>query len=61
MAIVGGGAGSVRGNRHIKTPQGTPMANVMLRPVAKVRRGAQDVWRQHGDGRSMSSLCQSLR
>ena len=30
MAIVGGGAGSVRGNRHIKTPQGTPMANVML-------------------------------
>ena len=30
MAIVGGGAGSVRGNRHIKTPQGTQMANVML-------------------------------
>jgi len=30
MAIVGGGAGSVRGNRHIRTPQGTPMANVLL-------------------------------
>jgi hypothetical protein len=30
MAIVGGGAGSVRGNRHIKTAPGTPMANVML-------------------------------
>jgi len=30
IAIIGGGAGSVRGNRHIKTPQNTPMANVML-------------------------------
>jgi hypothetical protein len=30
IAIVGGGAGSVRGNRHIKAPQGTQMANVML-------------------------------
>ena len=30
MAIVGGGAGTVRGNRHIKTSQGTQMANVML-------------------------------
>src|SRR6187399_2722746 len=30
MALVGGGAGSIRGNRHIKTPQGTPMANVWL-------------------------------
>jgi len=30
MAIIGGGAGSVRGNRHIKTPQNTPQANAML-------------------------------
>jgi len=30
MAVLGGGAGRVRGNRHIRTPQGTPMANVML-------------------------------
>jgi hypothetical protein len=30
IAIVGGGSGTVRGNRHIKTPQNTPMANVML-------------------------------
>jgi hypothetical protein len=30
MALVGGGSGSIRGNRHIKTPQGTPMANVWL-------------------------------
>src|SRR5262245_29749361 len=30
MALIGGGAGSIRGNRHIKTPQGTPMANVWL-------------------------------
>jgi hypothetical protein len=30
MALVGGSAVSIRGNRHIKTPQGTPMANVWL-------------------------------
>jgi hypothetical protein len=30
IAIIGGGAGSMRGNRHIKAPQNTPMANVML-------------------------------
>jgi hypothetical protein len=30
IAIIGGGGGSMRGNRHIKTPQNTPMANVML-------------------------------
>jgi hypothetical protein len=30
MALIGGGAGNIRGNRHIKTPQGTPMANVWL-------------------------------
>jgi len=30
IAILGGGSGSVRGNRNIKTPQNTPMANVML-------------------------------
>ena len=29
MALIGG-AGGIRGNRHIKTPQGTPMANVWL-------------------------------
>jgi hypothetical protein len=30
LAIVGGGAGRVQGNRHIRTPQNTPMANVLL-------------------------------
>jgi len=30
MAIIGGGAGSVKGNRHIKTAANTPQANVML-------------------------------
>jgi hypothetical protein len=30
LAIVGGGTGSVRGNRHISTPQGTPAANLLL-------------------------------
>ena len=30
MAIVGGGAGSMRGNRHIKTAANTPQANAML-------------------------------
>jgi hypothetical protein len=30
MALIGGSAVNIRGNRHIKTPQGTPMANVWL-------------------------------
>jgi hypothetical protein len=30
FAIIGGGQGRVRGNRHIKTPQNTPMANALL-------------------------------
>jgi hypothetical protein len=30
LAVIGGGNGRVRGNRHIKTPQNTPMANVLL-------------------------------
>jgi hypothetical protein len=30
MAIIGGGAGTMRGNRHIKTGANTPQANVML-------------------------------
>lgn len=29
-AIVGHGAGLVKGNRHIQTPKETPMANLML-------------------------------
>ena len=30
LAIVGGGTGRVRGNRHIRMPQNTPMANALL-------------------------------
>jgi hypothetical protein len=30
LAIVGGGAGRVRGNRHVLMPAGTPMANLLL-------------------------------
>ncbi|HEX5000319.1 MAG TPA: DUF1552 domain-containing protein [Terriglobia bacterium] len=30
LAIIGKGAGRLRGNNHVKTPQGTPMANVLL-------------------------------
>jgi hypothetical protein len=30
LVIVGRGAGRVRGRIHVRTPQGTPMANVLL-------------------------------
>jgi hypothetical protein len=30
LLLIGGASGSVRGNRHIRTPQNTPMANVLL-------------------------------
>ena len=30
VALVGGGAGSLKGNRHIQAPKETPLANLML-------------------------------
>ena len=35
QAIVGGGSGRVRGNRHIRPPQVTPMANLLLSLLQK--------------------------
>ena len=29
-AIVGGGAGLLKGNRHVRAPKETPLANLML-------------------------------
>jgi hypothetical protein len=29
-AIVGGGAGLIKGNRHVRAPKETPLANLML-------------------------------
>jgi hypothetical protein len=33
--VVGGGAGQIKGNRHIMTPEGTPMANLLLAVAQK--------------------------
>ena len=30
VAIMGGGAGLLKGNRHIQAPKETPLANLML-------------------------------
>ena len=30
VAIAGGGAGTLKGNRHIQAPKETPIANLML-------------------------------
>jgi len=30
VAIVGGGAGLLKGNRHVQAPKETPLANLML-------------------------------
>src|SRR5688572_233419 len=35
LAIVGGGSGRMRGNRHIRTAQNTPMANLLLSVAQK--------------------------
>jgi hypothetical protein len=43
LAIVGGGAGTVRGNRHIETPARTPTANLLL-SVAHKFDVAQDTF-----------------
>jgi hypothetical protein len=33
--VVGGGAGQIKGNRHVMTSQGTPMANLLLTVAQK--------------------------
>jgi hypothetical protein len=33
--VVGSGDGQVRGNRHVSTPEGTPMANLLLAVAQK--------------------------
>ena len=35
-AVVFGGAGGLKGDRHLKYPEGTPMANLLLSMLDKV-------------------------
>ena len=52
QVVVGGGAGRIKGNRHIMTAEGTPMANLLLAVAQKcgverdrlgVSKGAADL------------------
>ena len=53
LVLLGGGGGSLDGNLHLKAPDGTPMANVMLSALHKL--GVDDL-ESFGDSTSDFSL-----
>jgi hypothetical protein len=53
LVVLGGSSGQVRGNAHLKAPDGTPMANVMLSLMHKL--GMDDV-KTFGDSTGEFSL-----
>ena len=55
LAIVGGGSGRVRGNRHIRTAQEHTDGQRAVEPVAEVRSGPGHVWRQHRNGGTVTT------
>ena len=57
LFIVGGGNGSLKGNLHLKAPDGTPMANVML---DLMHRLGMDDLEAFGDSSGPFSLSQSV-
>ena len=52
--LVGGATGRMKGNRHIVTPENTPMANLLLAVVAEVRCRAGQVRSEQGRRRDLS-------
>ena len=53
LLLLGGASGGLAGNRHLKAPAGTPMANVMLAVMHKI--GLTDI-AQFGDSTGEFSL-----
>ena len=47
--VAGGAAGRMKGGRHLKYPEGTPMANLLLTILDKAGVAAGARWRQHRD------------
>ena len=47
LFVVGHAGGAVKGNRHIRAEDGTPMANAMLGDASGARRRDESVRRQH--------------
>jgi hypothetical protein len=53
LVVLGGAGGGLAGNRHLRAPAGTPMANVMLAVMHKI--GLTDI-AQFGDSTGEFSL-----
>ena len=52
VVVVGGRDQQMKGNRHLRYPKGTPLANLSLSLMDKFGVNAGEVRRQHGQARS---------
>ena len=52
LILAGPRQRQIKGNRHLKAADGTPMANVMLTALDKLGVEGDQLRRQHGDLRS---------
>ncbi len=52
VLVVGGGAGSIKGGRHVRVAPDTPLTNLQLTLLDKVGRAARRARRQHRPRRS---------
>ena len=53
----GHGGGAIKGNMHMKAPDGTPMANAMLSVLQTLGLRGRELRRQHAAARSERSAC----
>ena len=60
IILAGGASGRLKGGRHIRNPKKTPMANLLLAMLDKLRRPDGEVRRQHGPRRDLIAVSASV-
>ena len=58
VVVVGGRDQQIKGNRHLRYPKGTPLANLSLTPDGQVRR---ESWRGSATAPASSICCQECK
>jgi hypothetical protein len=49
IVLAGGGGGSVKGGRHVRAPEGTPLANLHLAVLEKMGIAAESLGNSTGE------------
>ena len=60
LLLAGGGAGQLKGGRHIRYPKETPLANLHLTLLDKLGVHARPHRRQHGHGSTIARCAGTL-